>query len=302
MIAVTARNLAVMVSAVGESFRSPSRTAVLTAVARDLHRQEPPPLVFDDDLAFALAGEEGAALRARLRTELPRAQVVAFSRWVCVRSRFVEDLVDDAVARGVDQYVILGAGLDSFAYRRADQLDRLRVFEVDHPASQGWKRHRLDELGIEIPDNVVFTPVDFEHQTLREGLEAAGFRFASSAVFSWIGVTMYLTLDAINDTLATIARCPPGTEVALTYDQPRRALDPFASKVTSTFAAIATEMGEPFVSLFVTDEIDALLQNHGFGEIVHFGAKTHVTSTSTDATTSRSPEPNAWRPRHSRRV
>ena len=231
------------------------------------------PLVFDDDLAFGLAGEEGPALRERLRTELPGTQVAAFSRWVCIRSRFVEDLVGDAVAEGVDQYVILGAGLDSFAYRRADLLGSLRVFEVDHPASQGWKRHRLDELGIEVPHSVVFAPVDFEHQTLREGLEEAGFQFASPAVFSWIGVTMYLTLGAINDTLATIGQCRPGSRVALTYNQPRRVLDAFSLAVTTTFAAIATEMGEPFLSLFVTDEIDALLRNHGFGEIAHFGPK-----------------------------
>ena len=228
-------------------------------------------MIFDDDLAFGLAGEEGRALSERLGTELPRSHVLAFSRWVCVRSRFTEDLVEQAVDRGVEQYAILGAGLDSFAYRRSDLLGRLRVFEVDHPASQGWKRRRLSELAVKLPDNLVFAPVDFEHQTLRDGLEDAGFEFRRSALFSWIGVTMYLTLDAIQATLATIAQCLPGTQVALTYNQPRQSLDELSGAVTSTLSAIAAEMGEPFVSLFLPREIEELLRNHGFGEIVHFG-------------------------------
>jgi methyltransferase (TIGR00027 family) len=246
---------------------------VLTAVARDLYRQQPPPLIFDDALAMGLAGAEGPALGQRLRRDLPPSHLLAFCHWVCIRSRFAEDLVEQAVARGVEQYVILGAGLDSFAYRRGDLLDHLRVFEVDHPASQSWKQDRLRELGVRIPDRLVFAPVDFEHQTLGHGLESAGFEFARSAVFTWIGVTMYLTLDAITATLATIARCVPGTQVALTYNQPHRALDSFAVAVTSTFAGIANEMGEPFVSLFLLAEIEELLRRQRFGDIVHFGSE-----------------------------
>jgi methyltransferase (TIGR00027 family) len=258
--------------AVAESVRGPSRTAVLTAVARHLYRQEPPPLIFDDALAMGLAGAEGPPLDLRLRN-LPRSHLLAFSRWVCARSRFAEDLVEQAVARGVEQYVILGAGLDSFAYRRHDLLDRVRVFEVDHPASQTWKRDRLSELDVTVPDNLVFAPVDFERQTLRHGLEGAGFEFGRSALFTWIGVTMYLTVDAITATLASIAQSLPGTQVALTYNQPHSALDSFAAAVTSTFAEIAREMGEPFVSLFLPAEIEELLRRQRFGEIVHFGSE-----------------------------
>jgi len=156
---------------------------VVTAVARALYRDEPGPVILDDDLALGLAGEDGLALAKRLRTELPRAHVLAFCRWMCIRARFAEDLVERAISRGVGQYVILGAGLDSFAYRRGDLTDRIRVFEVDHPASQSWKQRRLREMGIEIPDNLVFAPVDFERQTLREGLVSAGFSFARTAVF-----------------------------------------------------------------------------------------------------------------------
>jgi methyltransferase (TIGR00027 family) len=244
---------------------------VLTAVARSLYRDEPGPVIFDDDLALGLAGGEGLAIAQRLRSELPRSHVLAFCRWVCIRSRFNEDLVERAVRRAVEQYVILGAGLDSFAYRRRDLMNRLRVFEVDHPASQSWKRERIRDMGVEIPDNLVFAPVDFERQTLRDGLVSAGFDFARTAVFSWIGVTMYLTLDAIEATLRTISECVPGSQVVLTYNQPRRVLDDDAFQVTSTFQAVATEMGEPFVSLFVPEEIDRLLRNYGFDGIVHFG-------------------------------
>lgn len=228
-------------------------------------------MIFDDDLAVGLAGAEGPALGKRLSNEIPRTQVLAFSRWVCVRSRFAEDLVTEAMARGIEQYVILGAGLDSFAYRRGDLLDRLRVFEVDHPASQGWKRRRLKELAVTLPDNLTFAPVDFENQTLREALRDAGFEFGQLAVVSWIGVTMYLTLEAIEATLATIAECAPGTQLVLTYNQPHHSLDDLSLQVTTAFAAIAAEMGEPFLSLFLPREIEELLRKHGFDEIVHLG-------------------------------
>jgi methyltransferase (TIGR00027 family) len=261
------------VSVVAESGRGPSRTAVLTAVARDIYRQQPVPLIFDDALAMGLAGEAGRGLGERLRCDLSSSLLLAFSRWVCIRSRFAEDLVERAVAEGFGQYVILGAGLDSFAYRRRDLLDRLRVFEVDHPASQSWKRDRLRELGVQIPDSLVFAPVDFEHQTLRAGLEGAGFEFGRSAVFTWIGVTMYLTHEAINATLGTIMQCLPGTRVALTYNQPHDALDRFSLAVTSAFAGMASDMGEPFLSFFVPAQIDEVLRSHGFADIAHFGAE-----------------------------
>jgi methyltransferase (TIGR00027 family) len=244
---------------------------VLTAVARALHRQEPRPWVIDDYLALGLAGREGLALLGQLRTEVPRPFLLAFSRWMCVRARFTEDIVEQAAASGVGQYVILGAGLDSFAYRRRDLLGRLRVFEVDHPATQSWKRRRLAGLGVELPARLVFAPVDFEQQTLREGLELAGFESGQLAVFSWVGVTMYLTLDAIHATLATMARCRPGTRVVLTYNQPPAVLAGSTAQIAAAFAGLAADMGEPFISRFVPGEIARLLHGHGFGQIADFG-------------------------------
>ncbi|MGN6430832.1 MAG: class I SAM-dependent methyltransferase, partial [Gaiellaceae bacterium] len=179
--------------------------------------------------------------------------------------------VERAVAAGVRQYAILGAGLDSFAYRRPDLLERLRVFEVDHPASQAWKRERLAELGVSLPANLVFAAVDFETQTLRDGLLAAGFDFAAGAVFSWIGVTMYLTLAAIEATLETVAACPPGSRIVLTYNLPPSALDDQELAMHSTMSRVVGEVGEPWLSFFTAAEVEALLRRYGFGEVDHFG-------------------------------
>jgi len=249
---------------------------VLTAVARAVHREEPPPWVLDDTLAFELAGDDAPLIKRRIREELSPEALLSFTRWVAVRARLPEDMVEAAAAQGVRQYVILGAGLDSFAYRRTDLLAQIRVFEVDQPASQAWKRQRLEELGIHPPGNLTFAPIDFETQTLRERLVAAGFDFAAPAVFSWIGVTMYLTVDAIRSTLATIAACAPGTRVVLTYNQPPSALSDLAREVETTIRRFADESGEPFVSLFVPSQIEELLREVGFNEITHFGPEEAV--------------------------
>jgi methyltransferase (TIGR00027 family) len=250
---------------------SPSKTAVLTAAARALHREEPSPWVLDDHLAQGLAGDEGVSITRRLRDVLTTEDLLTFCRWMCVRSRLAEDVVERAVAAGIRQYAILGAGLDSFAYRRPDLLLRLRVYEVDHPASQAWKRKRLADLGVSLPANLVFAPVDFERQTLRAGLLAAGFDFAAGAVFSWIGVTMYLTLAAIESTLETVAGCPSDSQIVLTYNLPSSALEGQGRAIGDGMSRLVDEVGEPWVSLFTPAEADALLRRCGFREVDHFG-------------------------------
>jgi len=213
-----------------------------------------------------------------------------------VRARFAEDVVERAAAAGVSQYVILGAGLDSFAYRRHDLLDRLRVFEVDHPATQRWKRRRLTGLGVDSPAGLVFAPVDFERQTLRQGLEQAGFDFRQLVMFSWVGVTMYLTLDAISATLATMAGCRAGSRVVLTYNQPPAVLGGTTAQVAAAFAGIAAEMGEPFVSRFLPSQMDQLLREHGSARSPTSGRTRRGPATSRDAPMSTSPEPSGWLP------
>ncbi len=255
-----------------DSERAVSRTAIVTAVARALHREEPPPWVLNDDLAAGLAGDEGALIRDELVASMQDDSLRSFTRWVCVRARYPEDLVDRAAAAGaVNQYVILGAGLDTFAYRRADLLRRVRVFEVDHPASQTWKRARLDASGVTIPDNLVFAPVDFEHQTLTDGLTDAGVDLAAPAIVSWIGVTMYLTAEAIDATLDAVAALGEGSRLVLTYNQPPAALTGVSSRIEGVLSKVATGMGEPFISLYRPHEIEQLLRDHGYTDVEHFG-------------------------------
>ncbi len=251
--------------------RRPSKTAILTAIARAMHRDEPPPWILDDALSGELAGEEGAAMAERLRRELPAAAVLSFTRWVCVRARVPEDLVTRATAGGLDQYVILGAGLDTFAYRRPDLREKVHAFEVDQPASQAWKRRRLQELDVPLPANLTFVPVDFERESLHDGLRAAGFDWTRRAVFSWLGVTMYLTLDAIRTTLGTIASSAPGSQVVFTYNVPSDELRGLAGPIEGAVRAIANESGEPFLSLFRPAEIEQLVVDLGFTEVTHFG-------------------------------
>jgi methyltransferase (TIGR00027 family) len=252
--------------------RPASRTAILTAVARALHREEPPPWVLDDYLAVALAGDEGGAIRAELVATLPPENLLSFTRWMCARARYPEDLVERSVRTGSEtQYVILGAGLDTFAYRRRDLRDDLRVFEVDHPESQAWKRSRLDAAGVAVPENLVFAPVDFENQPLREGLERAGVDFARPTIVSWIGVTMYLSSQAIDAALGAVARFPPDSRLVLTYNLPLDALTGLDRATAVAVSAVLAGMGEPFVTLFRPREIDDVLRRHGYGDIEHFG-------------------------------
>jgi len=257
----------------GTADRRASRTAILTAVGRALHREEPPPWVLDDYLAAPLAGDEGVAIRDQLLAALPRENRLGFTRWVCVRARYTEDLVEQAVAAGmVRQYIILGAGLDTFAYRRPDLMERLRVVEVDHPESQAWKRDRLRICDVTAPDSLTYAPVDFERQTLRAGLFAAGVDFGQPTIVSWIGVTMYLTAEAIDATLATVAEFPPPSRLVMTYNVPPSALSGLGKATVTILEGVVAGMGEPFVSLFQPDEVERLLRRHGYTDVEHFGA------------------------------
>jgi methyltransferase (TIGR00027 family) len=252
--------------------RGPSRTALMAAMGRALHRDGPPPHILDDWMAADLAGDEGRAIVESMGANVTPDRLYAFQAWTAVRSRFVEDFVKSAAAAGVSQYVVLGAGLDSFAYRHPDLLERLTVFEVDHPLSQAWKRRRLDQLNITLPRNLVFVAVDFETQSLRAALNTSGFALDQRAVASWVGVTMYLARDAIGTTLDTIASCAPGTRIALTYDQPPEVLDEKGRALLADVSGTAAKYGEPFISLFSRDEIERLLVEHGFDSVTHFGA------------------------------
>lgn len=181
----------------------PSWTAIGSAMIRAAHLVlDDEPKILRDELALRLSGNGD---EATLRTQLQgmQAEVAArsnpevaqtllqFLRTIMtVRARYVEDGLEEAIQRGVGQYVVLGAGLDSFAYRRGDLAETLQVFEIDHPATQAWKRERLQTLNMSVPSNLTFVPLDFETQTLAEGLQAGGFKSEQPALFSWLGVVM----------------------------------------------------------------------------------------------------------------
>ena len=166
----------------------PSRTARGAALQRAAHQILETPHVFDDPLALRIFGAEGVAWLGRNLENYRSAASRSMRAFLVVRSRYAEDELARAYARGVRQYVVLGAGLDTFAYRNPHR--RLKVFEVDHPSTQAWKRSRLQEQSIDIPRSLTFAPVDFETQTLASGLRAAGFRADRPAFFSWLGVTI----------------------------------------------------------------------------------------------------------------
>jgi len=251
----------------------PSRTAIAAAVGRAIHLRDARPKIFEDTMALDLAGDEGAAQLRQLLDEVPEQALAGYGLAFALRARFVEDAVAAAVADGLRQYVILGAGLDSFAYRRPDLMEHLRVFEIDNLATQAWKRRRLAALGFHVPHSVVFAPADFETHSLGEVLSAAGFDMRAPAMFSWIAVTQYLTREAVVSTLGAIALGPGGTRIVFSYLIPRRLItDDLEARGFDWTASRTAATGEPFLSFFEPEEIEAVLHDLGFAKVVHFSA------------------------------
>jgi methyltransferase (TIGR00027 family) len=181
---------------------------------------------------------------------------------MAARSRYAEDRLAEAVANGVTQYVVLGAGLDTFAYR--NPFPALRVFEVDFPATQEWKRALLAEAAIALPASLTFVPLDFEHNALAEGLAEAGFDAGKAAFFGWLGVVPYLTLDAFRATLGAIAQLPAGSGVCFDFAFPPETLSPARRLVFDGLAGRVAAAGEPFRLFFGPEELAAELRRAGF--------------------------------------
>lgn len=233
------------------------------ALRRAAHQLLDHPLVLDDPVALRIIGDERAA---EMRVD-PRAGESSridpyFRAFMAVRSRFAEDCLAAAVSRGIRQYVLLGAGLDTFAYRNA--YPDLCVFEVDFPATQEWKRWRLAEGQIAIPDSLTFAPVDFEHQTLAEGLSAVGFDTTKPAQFSMLGVVPYLTLDAIDATWSFVAFCGLGSGIVFDYSLPRAMMGFIQRRVYDAMAERVAAAGEPFKTSFAPDQLEQRMRGLGF--------------------------------------
>ena len=240
---------------------TPSRTAQGAAMLRAAHQLLDRPPVFADSLALEIIGRDAAA-ELGARDEQAVTQSQGLRLFIATRSRFTEDCLAEAMARGVRQYVLLGAGLDTFAYRGG--REGLRVFEVDHPATQGWKRARLSEIAVAAPDWVTYAPVDFEHETIRDGLARAGFDFAKPAMLAWLGVTPYLTREAVMATLAFIATLAKGSEVVFDYAEPTHNHDETQRAHFAAMAARVAQAGEPFKSFYEAEPLSRDLKALGF--------------------------------------
>jgi methyltransferase (TIGR00027 family) len=238
-----------------------SQTAFSVALRRAAHQQADCPPVLVDPFAARLVG--GATPRQWRRAQHRVAQ--DFRCFLAARARFAEDRLAQGVARGIDQYILLGAGLDTFALR--NPYAQLRVFEVDHPATQQWKRELLTEAGLAVPDSQTFVPVDFERQTLTEGLAQSGFDFARPAFVSWLGVVPYLTIEAFRTTIACVAAMVPGTAICFDYNFPPETLTSARQKIFSRLAARVAAAGEPFRLFFRPEQLEAELDQVGLGRV-----------------------------------
>jgi methyltransferase (TIGR00027 family) len=247
----------------------PSHTALTAAAARAAHLiVDNAPTIFADTLASPLLGEQADELIGYHRAHGTHLVLSAARAQVTCRSRYTEDRLANSVERGITQYVILGAGLDSFGYR-SHLAGRVRVFEVDHPATQDWKRSRLAAARIPVPDSVTFVPADLESGPLAQFLSQAGFDLSCPAQVSWLGVTMYLTEDAIGQTLAEIGGFAAGTELITDYMLPAGLRDETGRSYAELVSPVAAEWGEPWLSFFAPGDMSALLERHGFGSVRH---------------------------------
>ena len=241
-----------------------SRTARRVAIRRAAHQLLDHPRVLDDPLALRIIGPEAEqALRSDPKED--HAFSRAFRAFMAARSRYAEDELARAVAQGVTQYVVLGAGLDTFAYRNPHP--ELRVFEVDHPATQAWKREQLQAAGIAIPPSSTFVPIDFEQQTLADGLEQSGFNASAAAFFSWLGVTPYLTREACMTTLSFIAKLPAGSGVVFDFAVDPALLNAGQRQALEALSERVARYGEPFQLFFDPGKLQDELKAMGFHRI-----------------------------------
>jgi methyltransferase (TIGR00027 family) len=234
-----------------------SKTAFRVAMRRAIHQVLDQPCVLVDPIVVPLLGPNFTFDRAREMSPIARA----FRAFMAARSRYAEDRLADAVASGVTQYALLGAGLDTFAYR--NPFPNLRVFEVDFPATQEWKRSLLVEAAIPVPGGLTFVPLDFELKTLAAGLAESGFDLGARAFFGWLGVVPYLTRDAFQATLQAIAQLPAGSGVCFDFALSPESMSPPRRKAFEALAARVAAAGEPFQLFFTPQELENELRSAG---------------------------------------
>jgi len=241
----------------------PSKTALRVALRRAAHQiHDQKPLVFEDPLAVPILGAEFREELNRTPAADKRPFSAALRAFMVARARLAEDTLAMGVAElGVQQYLVLGAGLDTFAYR--NPYPQVRVFEVDHPATQAWKLERLAEAKIAIPDDAVLVPVDFERQVLAQELFKAGFDPKLPTVTAWLGVVPYLTLEAFRDTTELMGSFAPGSAVVFDYSQPSEVLSPVERLMLESLSSRVAQAGEPFRLFFTPDALETELKLMG---------------------------------------
>jgi methyltransferase (TIGR00027 family) len=229
------------------------------------------PKILADRFARALAGFSSDEEFLKALQALPNPMLRTL---FVLRHRLAEDELAKAVEHGTRQYVILGAGLDSFAYRQPDLVRLLEVYEVDHPASQAWKRERVAALGITVPSTLHYAPIDFERDTLTEGLARAGLNRREATFFTWLGVTQYLTREAVLRTLREVAAFSTArSTLVLDFIAPPDTLTDEEAALLTSVAEGTAKLGEPFISFFTSDDMQHALTHAGFASVEHFGVE-----------------------------
>ena len=251
-----------------EQATEPESTAVRVALWRALHTEiDPPPHVLEDEIGLQLVAP-GDGWRAR--PDMDPDGTRGFRASIVARARFIEDLVAEQAGHGVAQYVLLGAGLDTFAQRRPEIASRMRVFEVDQPGPQAWKRQRLTELGFGVPDWLRLVPVNFEQNgSWWRELAVAGFDPGRPAVVASTGVSMYLSKDATAATLRQLAGLAPGSTLAMTFLLPRDLLGDADRAGLRAADQGARASGTPFVSFYAPQDMLAMAREAGFADVRH---------------------------------
>jgi methyltransferase (TIGR00027 family) len=275
----------------------PSLTALTAAAARAAHLiVDDEPVIFADTLAEAMLGEQAEEFIAYHRAHGTHPVLVGARAQVTCRSRYAEDRLARGIERGIGQYVLLGAGLDSFAYR-SPLAGRVRVFEVDHPATQEHKRRVAGAVtgsargaagsagaaaGDAAVGGVTFVPVDFARDSLADALGRAGFDAARPAFVSWLGVTMYLDYSAIEATVSVLGGLAPGSQIVVDYMLPAGLRDAEGQTYADLVGQVAAERGEPWRSVFAPEAMADLLARYGFGQARDVGQRDMIPAASWD--------------------
>jgi methyltransferase (TIGR00027 family) len=245
-----------------------SSTAMGVAKVRAAHQLvDGEPLILTDPVVLRLVGQqtiEAIRADASLRAD---QRFAAFRAHIVLRNRYAEDCLMEAAGRDVRQYVLMGAGYDTFAYRQPPWAEGLRIFEVDHPASQTAKRELLASAGVLLPENLRFAAVNFESESLKDGLLRAGFSFTQPAFFSCLGVLVYLGEKAVRDLFEFAGSMQRGSEIVFTFSQPDSALDAGELDIRARINSMVNEMGEPWRSYFEPERLREILLQAGFSEV-----------------------------------